>query len=493
MYQQTLQSLDYKNYEYLEKIDIWQQIKELYEGGDTLEKVKSKYLPMRPGEPLPLYKIRLEKFTYNNNISLGINTLCNKLATGSLNVKDTNNKQLQLFRENINGKGTQETEYINELFRQLLLFGKVYLHIDKPKTDYEVTTALDEQTLDLIPYITSYSVEQVLDWNDDFIKVKQQFTFRDNPFDQPKIKQVWSYITVDKIIRYEQIIEINKSESINKDTNKDDKKLIEPIEIIEHGYGELPVKIFELKPELWLTKLVFHKLKEALRLENYITDALSIGTHLQRTYKPYQSSLNESDFYNENNDDIQTGNTTVIKVDDFKIVEMTGSSVLVASKRLAEIERSISIILTAKGSDQEYKEYGNNSSGVSKRIDFSNQEASLITYGKKLREFYQEILNLVVKIMGIDDVPYVYGFNSFELDTVTETLLLAQGVKTVHEFLPEIALKAFSKRFSKLIMDTKNQQELNELQSQIDKIDFRMSLPIKEVNLAKELASDNTF
>lgn len=481
-----LKDLDYKHPTYLKYKNTWKQINELYEGGSLLENNIQYYLPKRPGEPQDLYNIRISKLDYNNILSKSINTLVNKLSTGSIEVSNGNSKFWLDFRSNLDLKGLNDDEFINNVFREVLLYGRTFVHIDKTTSDIAPRNLKEEKELGLRPYLTTYNAEEVLDWEFDktglkFVKVKQEFLYRPNLFSTPMTKVRWSYITDTLTAIYEVIVSKDSNGAIsgiitpNGDVEAYEEGYeIAPTSIISHGYGVCPVKALILNPELWVTGLVIHKLKQSLALENYIADALSIGTHLQRTYKPYTDpNVSKGAFIEDSATDLKLGNASVIKVDKYEIVEMEGTATTVAMMRLKDIQQELSNVLTMKNLQSSSENY--EASGSSKMVDFVNQELALINYGKLLREFYQEILSVVGRIQNISDDVLVSGFVDFRLDEVSEYMLLAQSLITVKELVPDIAKRAFALKFSKLILNTNDPATLAKLESEVASMDVSMS------------------
>lgn len=476
-------SLDGKHPIYKANERVWKEISELYNGGEILRQNSPYYLPQRPGEPNDLYTIRLNKFTYTNLLAQGIGTLTDQLSTGELNLGNATSSFWTEFRQNTDISGTSEKDFISNIFREVLLYGRVFVHIDKTSSDVSPRSLLEERELGIRPYLTTYSAPQVYDWDTDkgkvkFVKVRQEVRYRESPFSSPVTKVMWTYITDKIVARYEAYID--------REGNKDYVSLVDPtgkfvseyntdivIEptIIEHGYKECPVQMLALSSETWVSNLAIHKLREALQLENFIFDAISVGCHLQRTYKPYRDpDANKGSFIEPCDDNLALGNASVIKVDEYKIVEMQGTAVDVAARRLQAIQQEISVVITAKTLNYNQESYV--ASGNSKRIDFIEQQNSLVKYGQLLREFYQNLIDIVAGAYPSETRPYVHGYSSFQLDTVSEMLLLGQGLVTVAQYMPPLALKSFSERFSNLILDTDDPSVLAQLSKEINDMSF---------------------
>ena len=478
-------SLDDEHPIYSSNKGVWRQITELYTGGSLLESVKENYLPQRVGEPNDIYQVRIDKFTYNNLLSKGINTLVNQLSTGELNVSETNSDFWTDFREDVDVSGTPEKEFTNNIFREILLYGRVFVHADKTTSDIIPRNLLEEQQLGLRPYLTTYSAPQVCDWDEDkgrlkYVKVKQEIRHRETPFSPVVTKVIWTYITDEIIAKYVTHLSTDGYGNFDNFVNArgevleeyDRSKLIEP-EIIVHGYGECPVKMLALTSETWISNLVIHKLKEAVQLENFIFDALSIGCHLQRVFAPYRDPSAEDGAYIQPcDDDIQVGNATIIKAAKYEIVEMQGSAVRVAAERLEAIQQEVLVVLTMKTIRFNQDNYV--ASGNSKRLDYVDQQAALVQYGSYIREFYQDLLKLVAKANGLTTYPYVHGYTSFELDTISELILLGQGIRTIENYMPDVAKRAFSRRFSHVILDTNDPELLEQLESELADMDFEV-------------------
>jgi hypothetical protein len=493
----SIEELQSTNPEYVYHTPLWSDLAVLYEGGVALEKNRGKFLPKRPGEPDDLYKLRLEKLTYNNILAKGINTLVNKLSSSELNVTNSEEEFWIEFRQNVDLTDTDEYTFLEKLFKELLLFGKVYVQVDRTESEYQPRNAREESLLGLRSYLTTYNALEVVDWGYEnkrlnFIKVNQKFPYRKNPFSPLICKHLITYITQDKVIRYSYFTDYEYQNFVSSlgevlEAYRTDY-LVQP-EVIEHGHKDIPVREVKLDNSEWVSGLVLHKLKEAFRIENQITDAISIGCQLQRTFKPYREPYSQDGSFQEvTNEEVKLGNAYVARVDDYKIVEMEGSAVTTSMNRLREIEQSLFNQLTFNTDKYQNLEF-NEASGVSKELDHANQHAALKKYGALLRTTYQSILRFVAKNEGKASVPVVHGFSDFKLDSVNDMLLLAQSLKTCADLLPVTTLKEFSKRFSKVILDTSNPELLEQAEREIEEMDFL----IKQAEAANEKVSRANF
>lgn len=149
---------------------------------------------------------------------------------------------------------------------------------------------------------------------------------------------------------------------------------------------------------------------------------------------------------------------------------MSGSGIMAAQSILTIKQQELAVLLTMKDIKIDGENY--EASGNSKRLDFVDQEAALVAFGKIIREFYQEILNIVAKVQNIKNVPSVNGLINFQLDEVSELLLISQGLMMYEKYVPEMTIKGFSKRLSKFILSTNDADVLAKLDAEIEAMDF---------------------
>ncbi|MBW4525108.1 MAG: hypothetical protein KME18_07915 [Phormidium tanganyikae FI6-MK23] len=474
-----LHSLEAKSSEYQSKELTWRRIQHLFEGGHVIEVHKQDYLPKRPDEPPALYKIRLAKFTYRNLLGSSIQQQVNKLAAGTFQISGlTDDSFWQLFREDVDRRGTPEPEYLAHLFRQVLLFGAVYTHVDKPYSSIKPRNKAEEEALNLRAYLTTYSALEVYDEGFDalnqmtFLKVRQLSQRRASVFEQPKDHIVWTYITQDEIATYEADVKLNGDRILAVYDEKGEERIVDsettiPLaRPIQHQYPSFPVIKLEVPSDLWLGNQVIFKCLEHITLDNCLYDGASVTAYVQRTFEPFVTPIDSIADVDE--DTIATGNAYVMK-GKFSFEEMSGAALTVLSDLLKQLEEEINSIVSIGYSSSSKDAV--QQSGISKKVDKYKEEMLLRQFGKRLLSTWQDILQLAARISGYrSDSISASGFNSFDLDNVDDLLLQAEALQKVKPFLTATAFKLFCAQLNVSLAPNASAEELAAIQSEVQSL-----------------------
>ncbi len=479
--QLLLGTLEAKNVEYEQMLPALQEIDLLVSGGYKLKNSIRHFLPQRPGEDNEIYETRLKKFTYLNILSTNINEQVSKLANTSMTVEglDTNPKFWSAFREDTDLAGRSEKNLISLIFRELLKFKKIYVHVDKNKSDIIPINKLQEEALGLRPYIVTYSPLQVINWSEskgklNWLKIRQISEDSSNPIAAPRKVCTWTIIDSNYIAKYSGVVELDgkgnitkvNSEIINTDTTI---RLSAPP--IEHGFGTVPVFKIELPDQLWVADQAASKALEHLRIGCSKYDLLTMA-YFQRTFKRIQTPDSDLEQTYTNDEPIPTGLAHVIELEKFEWSEPHGYMIEHMAKSLEAIETQVRDLVAAGGVSSSNTALAQ--SGVSKQMDFIKQESMLKSYGEIITDFYQDLLQLVAKAAGIDGGKIsVTGLNSFENDTLDSVLMKLDSVskldiESLKVNLPPSALKVIYEQMVALLTGNLSAAQKEEVNREIE-------------------------
>lgn len=400
----------------------------LVSGGYKLKSHIKRYLPQRPGEDTVTYEHRLSKFTYLNILGTAINEQVHKLANGSLVVSNIpNNNLLAEFRESTDKSNTNEKQLLANSLREALKFKKVYLHVDKPIAPSKPLNKAHEEYLNLNPYVTSYSAFQVTNWYEsngklDWIKVRQIVEDTSNPLLGLVTKVRYTFIDNKYIVKYGADVELDKYGKITKVNGEyvNDTTVIPIIgEPIQHGFNTIPVVKLELSNEAWVADQAVSKALEHLRIDCAKYDLMTMA-YFQRTYKKVSTPDDDlSISYTDSEDKpLPTGLQHVLELDSFEWNEPKGYILPHLMTSLEQIEDQVRDLVSSGGISS--SKGSTAQSGESKKVDYYKQEMLLRSYGELLCSKYQEVLQLVLKALGLTGyTPSVTGLNKFENDSLT--------------------------------------------------------------------------
>lgn len=486
----TLEILESRHTEYENILPTWEKIYDLSVGGHQIEKKNEKYLPKRAGEEEEIYRTRISKFTYRNLLGTGVQQQASKLTSGSYFISglEAHQEFWSEFRENVNLKGQSEKELLGRIFRQALLFGKTFIHIDKPLSSIRPKNKAQERMLGLRPYITLYSALDVTDWEENqgklsFVKVRQSSKFRLNPFSPNLDKVTWTYITPEAVIKYSALVKLDAKGRIVSLLNESGEEIEIvsseteiPLEnAIAHGLDKLPVLKFELPIDLWACNQAYLLALEHLNLRNILYDGASLATYIQRVYKPYR--VPDGDFENtyteeSSEEEVLSGNPYILRAESFKFEEMSGSALNTLKQIIEQIEVEVreSISLGVASTSKEALQR----SGISKQLDLYREELVLRAYGQLLVDFYQDVLQLAAKSAGLNSPEQisVNGLNSFELQNTETLVLTAKDLLELKSLLPPTVIRLFSKHLSSSLIPNASAEEQALIQEEIETLNL---------------------
>ncbi|MBW4421200.1 MAG: hypothetical protein KME13_18525 [Myxacorys californica WJT36-NPBG1] len=489
-YELSLDFLESKHSDYINSEELNTQLYPLIEGSTVLEKVKGQFLPIRAGEVPEAYTARLKKFTYTNLLSSALLELTSKLAAGSYSISNLpDNDFWKNFRENTSKKkGQSELKLLQRIFREALIYKKVFVQVDKPLAPFIPRNRAEEEALNLNPYTILHNCRDVYDWTEDdtgsltFIKIRQLVEYRPDPFTKPVPQVIWTIITPELILRYSALVELKNNQIVTliKDgkivpvTPKDTYISLDQ-EPIYHGFSSFPVLKFELPSELYAMNHAYLKAKEYLTIENNRFDAAGMA-YIQRIFKPIQETLPNLEIAVKEEETPISSNAHIMKVEEFEFKEMQGSVLTILSTLLADLENQIKDILNLgcissdKGAVQQ--------SGISKKFDLHSEEMVMRSYGKLLLEFLQDLIQLVASAIGLPSETInsisVTGYESFELDSLDSLLATANELIKVDPYIPQTSKRLFAKSLSSQLAPNASSEEKELVNSEIEALTFEL-------------------
>lgn len=502
-----LKILELQHPSYAELAPTLAKIDDLVAGGNQLERKKAAYLKPRPGEDPELYKIRLERFTYTNVLGGAIAQQASKLASGVLAISGLPEKDKfwAKFREN-NGAKRDEKTLLSDVFRQSLKFKRVFLHVDKPYSEFKPQTKQQEELLELDPYVCLYTPLDVTNWGEDareneleWIKVRQIYVSAEDPLKPALTKVSWMFVDETHTARYEAFVKLGKNGQITDILDADGKEvdggedaLIPQTRFVPHGVGELPVIRMDLPCDLWVTDQVYLKAQEHLNLENSRYDTAMMVGYVQRTWEPFQKPDSDLDAtFVDSEEELQTGNQYVIK-GRFSFNEASGSSINTVSGLLQEIRDYVQDAIgmarasATKGAVEQ--------SGISKKMDMVISELVLRAYGQILCATYQDLLQLVGKVAGrstAETQSYsVTGMDSFELDSLDSAIAIALELQNTIELIPPTALKLFYGQLANLLVKNTSAEQQDQINRELEDIFGGAGSPLARMNEGAAAAVD---
>lgn len=470
---------------------IYRKIDDLARGGHAIEAKKSLYVVRRPTEDEELYKLRLAKFAYTNVMGAAIRQQATKLETGTVNfsgIPQRHDKFFSKFRESTDGSGRSERELLSLIFRKSVQFGAIYALVEKPYTEVKPKNSLQEEQLGASPYVVTFTPVEVINWSQgraglEWIKVRQidQVT---SQLGKTIDRATWTIIDSKSIVKYQHLVKLNgegKVEGLLDSNGEDINPFPGPITIprvrlVEHGRGEIPVVKLQLPDDLWSCNQAYLKASEHLNVENAWIDTAVMAGYVQRVFTPTDpkpdSDIHQT-FEDDSPEDIVSDNAHVLIGKGFAFSEVQGSSLQTISESvLDKLERQIRDIICINGASATKDAL--QQSGVSKSMDFTNEESTLQAYGRIICDFYQDVLQQVAIALGMKpgerETLSVTGLDSFSLDTLESTLENAKELQGIEPLIAPTALKLFYIKLQGLMNKNQSAEQKALIEAETEKI-----------------------
>ena len=425
--QYTLGELDTKRSSYTDDVEHLSQIRTLFQGGRTIELQKRQYLKQRLDESSEEYSKRLERFVYTNTFGYAVQRLLSKFATGEVHVTGYQTAQEDdwaTLRESVGVGDTGERLLLQDLLRDLIVDGSVWLRADRPASPVAITNRAQERALGLTPYLVSYSPLEVLSSGPGWVKLRR-FTLVAQPFGPSHYEATWELLTEATTTTFSLDVLLNAQGEIKSVVSSDgttrpySKSMVVPGYVVEHGFGRLPIVHVALSPEAWAGNQVRLKALQQLEIENALTDTAVSAGYVQRVLTPLDTTESLTEVAAE--DYAPSSNANVYMAKSFNFAEIAGTSITVVRELLATIASEIRSAVQVTGASVDKGALER--SAASKYADREELSLALIGYGQIVTAAYQSALQIIAPLL--DTVPSdvaVTGLDTFELDNLSELL-----------------------------------------------------------------------
>lgn len=435
--------MDYPNYIEYEKLEechpevemnseMYDNIDILLEGGARLEKHIEKFLVKKPDEDKEIYSFRKKIFTYEPILGQCVAQLLNRMCVSNYIVEGLPQEGdeaefWEYFRENIDGQGLKEKDFLKDVFMTLLKYRKAFILVDKPFVDDEVNSLRDEKELGITPYSVVYGGNIVTHYHEvdgklQWVKLRKM-VWEYSPVEDTKCFIEYTFIDKDTMAQYKVEVDIDDNgcyhptkEYLDEST---EEVVVPLVQVMEHGRGEVPIIKIELPHNLYVAKEAYYLCLEHIRVHNNLSYTSVVAGQIQRLFRPIKEGSDT--MVDMNAAKLQTGNDRVLIGESFSYNETTGSAITTVSTYMARLEARIKDIIFSNGlsndTDRPMQE-----SGVAKSMDFIAQEQALQSYGEKLIDSLETLYRMVAKIRPqseeyVRDIS-VSGMNEFVLDSV---------------------------------------------------------------------------
>lgn len=459
--------------------DTWQTISELRDGAPSIKKKIEVYLPKKPDESLSDYTSRLAKFAYTPVFATAIKDTAAKLASAPVYVNTEGDLDVvfDYIREHNDVRGRRdERTLIQDIFLELLYYGRLYIVADRPPVEVKPRSRGEERTLPM-PYLNIIPVLNVIDWNldDDWFKVREVVAVR-TPTEVGWLLR-YTYYLPGMVAIYEapvklaqgKVSEVWDGERWRRPTYP---KLALQGTFYPHGAATSLVTLGMLPSELWVGAMCYLKQIQHMHIESSWSDSGTLAGSIQRVFTPQPPVANDNPAYLQTEpeyDKVKLGNRQVLVGASFQFVESTGAAIKNLTEQLRTIEEQIKAIVSMRFATSDTSVMAQ--SGLSKMADQMQLINTMRDYGNRVRGIYQDALQSIALLLGVDpELIAVQGLNDFNNDDIKEGLLNAVSVAGLAEFIPLTAQKLFWQKISKQLTGTVSSLDEDIIRQELDVI-----------------------
>jgi len=403
---------------------VWAEISELIDP-ELVRANSHRYIPKRPGEQPDLYNLRRSRFTYTPVLATAVRDLVKKLKTGQLRI-ESEFTPLTDSLANFNSVG-----FLSELMRLCVLYGECWVLITSNEFGEPEPVALPPTS------VLNYNLTGDNPWA---VVKSLDYESPEEPGEVLLVER-WVVITPTAVKTYTKPVDNSRPLTLTQETSL--------------TYRALPVLRFTVPVELWTAVSCITKQRQHVYVENSLTDSAS-NLYIQRVRSnpPVADSDLGETYVNQVTHAVVTSNAHVVE-GDFSFVEASGSSVTTNMALLTQIEEQIRGLVSLLQNNG----VGRDTSGESKKYDYSNLADTLTSYGVVLVHAYQHILERMALVGWGQTVEVaVNGLDSFELSTLgalLEQSVLLQQLPP----LPPTALRLWYSKLAGALVGTTGQEE----------------------------------
>ena len=436
-----MENIEREHPEYAARKRMWQQYRDLYQGGERLRANAAEYLIRRHKEPSEVYHERLGRVFYQNYVGSIIDwyaaTLMRREPGLAIEGRDAGAKAFYgLLAENANLRGTRLSEFFRQRFIDALVCGASYVVVDFPLADRAAQTRAEEDAMGRSrAYLVDYGADEVINWDYDPRGGLDWAVIRTSWLRQAKVEDGraeretrWMYYDRENFRIFRRTGESGRIELVDEG---------------RHGLAGLKqVPVFEvtISDGLWLMNKAALLQLEHFNKSNALSWALTMGLFAMPVVysdREWNQIVGES-YY------IQLG-----PEDKFGWTEPEGKVYQIAADNLSQLKDEIYRVCYLMSQAGAGGAGGASQTALSKQLDFQTTEEVLRAYGDSLKGTMRQVLNAIagarqdgveISVTGLDEFD-IQDLGS-ELDNAKKLLDLGVGSGTLKkEIYKRLALQ----------------------------------------------------
>lgn len=291
-----VRTLDRKHPDFARNLEMRENLRLLFEGGDQLRQSAERVLTQRPREDTDVYAARCSRLTYDNILSTGIKWYTSAMfanppqirfwrkgEVGRAESTDSTLKYVRSqFMNNCDLVGTPFTDFYCSAFELALVQGGAHVLIDLPRRDPNeevVSLALERERGYLDPHLVLYSPQSLINWSKDeygnyqWVVVKSRRYFQTDVAAEQQIITEWFLYDQETFAVYRLV---GRADTLMVNEEFSDQRA----ELVAYGQhalaskGRVPLVTLSLMKGLWLASQVYLQLIDHINQDNTLGWAL---------------------------------------------------------------------------------------------------------------------------------------------------------------------------------------------------------------------------
>lgn len=456
----TLRSLN-RGGEYGKKMD---RIHALYEGGEDWRKLLDFWLPTTVLEPVAVKDERHKWATYDPHLPVIVNLTLGNLFADDPTMDGLPDDVWGRLSANCDRQDTSWAEFFRSRMCDAILYRRAWVWVETPRSEQAPATLADENAVVANVYLRAIDARSVQTWSRDATGKLDAVLFHDcvdevTDIAAPPVKvHRWTAIDAVRIRRWEW----RSTEFKDKPDDEDDAQQLDDI---AHGYGRIPVSMYELEHDQWLGGRLHDPCVAHVRADNELRWTIHRAAHemlvitsREESKKPIVGTLQWLQlhtFADGPADKAEYVGPSGRSIDKQILAEQTAKTAIYRAAQHLHIAANP----TAAGALQ---------SAEAKSRDMEATGLLLESYTKGILDFMTEVGKLIAVVLGIDGTEVMAGGLRGEEDKDPKAWLESAALAVDLVGASPTAAKLIMLKQATVLLDDLDPETIDQIEDEIE-------------------------